>query len=293
MNKLSGLIFSTIILLASCSNNKDKSDAFGNFEATETIISSEISGKILNIYFEEGQYVDSGIVLCKSDSNTFALQKQLIIAQKNAAASKYSDIIAQVNVLKEQKKVAMIEKMRIYKLFADSAATQKQLDDIEGRIKILDKQIEQVKNQNKSLFDQLKTYDVQIELANDLLSKTTVKSLLRGLIVSKYIEKYELLVPGKPICKIADIENMILRAYISGTQISELKIGQKVHVIFDKTANENQAKEGIVQWISDKAEFTPKIIQTKDERVNFVYAVKIMVKNDGKIKIGMPGELKF
>jgi HlyD family secretion protein len=293
MNKLFFITITMLFFAISCKNNSEKSDAFGNFEATETIISAETAGKIIALNFDEGQILDSGITICQTDTNSILLQKQLAVAQKNATASKFSDIVAQVNVLEEQKKVILVEKSRILKLFADSAATQKQMDEVEGRIKIIDKQIAQVKNQNKNLFDQLKIFDVQIEIANDLLSKTKIKNLQKGIVLTKYVEKYELLLPGKPICKTADIENMILRAYISGTQITQIKIGQKVRVIFDKSETENQETEGIVEWISEKAEFTPKIIQTKHERVNFVYAVKIKVKNDGKIKIGMPGEIKF
>jgi HlyD family secretion protein len=287
------VVIPIMFFAVSCNNKNEKSDAFGNFEATETVISAEIAGKITDLKIEEGQILDSGIIVCQSDTSALFLQKQLILSQKIASESKFSDIVAQVNVLEEQKKVSITEKNRLIKLMKDSAATQKQLDDIDGKINIVDKQIDQVKNQNKNLFDQLKTFDAQIKIADDQISKTKIKNPFKGTVLTKYVEVYEMLLPGKPIYKIADCRNMILRVYISGSQISDLKIGQKVRVFFDKTEIENQEIFGIVEWISDKAEFTPKIIQTKEERVNFVYAVKIRVKNDGKIKIGMPGEVKF
>jgi HlyD family secretion protein len=277
----------------SCNNNKEKSDAFGNFESKEIIISSELPGKVIFENLIEGQTIDSGVLVCLTDTTSLYLQKELIKSQKNAAASRFSDIVAQVNVLKEQKRVAEIEKKRIIKLLKDSAATTKQRDEIDGKISVLDKQILQVENQNKNLFDQLKTFDSQINIVDENIHKSHIVNPVKGTVLAKYIEKYEMLTPGKPIYKVANTQNLILRAYISGKQLSDVKLNQKVTVRYDGNSAEMKEIAGIVIRISDKSEFTPKTIQTKEERINYVYFVEVLVDNNGELKIGMPGEVKF
>ena len=293
MNKIFSILAISIFLISACGNNNDKADAYGNFEAVETIISSQTAGTILKCNINEGDVLQTGETAYIIDTLSLLLQQQQILSQKNAVSSKFSSIIAQVDVLNQQKKVLLKEQNRVNNLLKDSAATQKQLDDINGKMNILNTQIHQVKTQNQSLFQELKVFDAQTKSILNLIQKSTIINPINGTVLVKYSEQFEITAPGKPLYKIADLSEIILRAYISGTQLGEIKIGQTVNVFIDKTEDENTKYAGTISWISDKSEFTPKIIQTKEERINLVYAVKIKVKNDGSIKIGMPGEVQF
>ncbi len=293
MNKIFSILIISIFLISSCGNSNNEVDAYGDFEAIETIISSQTAGEILKCNINEGDILQTRDTTYIIDTTALMLQRQQILSQKNAVSSKFSGIIAQVDVLKQQKEILLKEKSRVTSLLKDSAATQKQLDDINGKIDIITTQIYQVKTQNQSLFEELKVFDAQTKSIQNLIKKSTVINPINGTVLVKYSEQYEITAPGKPLYKIADLSEIILRAYISGTQLSEIKIGQTVNVFIDKTDNENTQYKGTISWISNKAEFTPKIIQTKEERVNLVYAIKIRVKNNGNIKIGMPGEVQF
>jgi HlyD family secretion protein len=282
-----------LFIAASCKKNNQRADAYGNFEAKETVISSQTPGMIIKCNIEEGEELNVGDTAYICDPYSYKLQKEQILTQKSAVSSKFSGILAQVDVLNKQKEVLLKEEERIQKLLKDNAATQKQLDDITGKIDILEKQILQVKTQHQNLFDELKVFDSQINTVNDYIHKTRIINPIKGRVLVKYAEQYEITAPGKPLYKIADLSEIILRAYISGSQLNEIQIGQTVSVFIDNSENNTKKYSGKITWISDKAEFTPKIIQTKEERVNLVYAVKIKVINDGSIKIGMPGEIKF
>jgi HlyD family secretion protein len=187
----------------------------------------------------------------------------------------------------------IIEKKRIENLIADSAATGKQYDDVVGRIKVIDRQVDGVRAKNMAVLSKLDALNVQIEEIQYELGKCKIINPISGTVLQKYIEPYELVIKGKSLYKIANLEQLELKAYVDGTQLTQIKIGQKVKVYIDKSKTENKELEGVISWISANAEFTPKIIQTKEERVKLVYAVKILVKNDGSVKIGMPGEVKF
>jgi len=293
MNKLFLIFIVTIFLLSSCGKDNNQADAYGNFEAIETIISTQNSGTIIKCNINEGDALHESDTAYIIDTVVLLLNKQQILSKKNAVSSKFSSIIAQVDVLNKQKDVLLKEKKRVLNLLKDSAVSQKQLDDIDGKLNVLNTQIIQVKTQNQSLFEELKVFDAQIKSVNDLIQKSIIINPVNGTVLTKYSEQFEIAIPGKPMYKIANLSELILRAYISGTQLNEIKIGQKVSVFIDKTDSENKKYEGTITWISSKAEFTPKIIQTKEERVNLVYAIKIKVKNDGSIKIGMPGEVVF
>ncbi|MCD4794410.1 MAG: HlyD family efflux transporter periplasmic adaptor subunit [Bacteroidales bacterium] len=293
MNKIISILTVGTLILASCGNKNDKADAYGNFEAIETIISSQTTGTILRCNINEGDILQTGDTAYIIDTIALILQQQQVLSQRNAVSSKFSGIIAQVDVLNQQKEVLIKEQKRVLNLLKDSAATQKQLDDINGKLNILNTQIQQVKTQNQSLFEELKVFDAQTKSILNLIQKSTIINPINGTVLVKYSEQYEIAAPGKALYKIADISEIILRAYISGTQSGEIKIGQTVRVFIDASEDEYKKYPGVISWISDKAEFTPKIIQTKEERVNLVYAVKIKVKNDGSIKIGMPGEVRF
>jgi HlyD family secretion protein len=291
MKKL--VIISAIALLAACSGRNHKSDAYGNFEADEVIISSEVSGKLIQFKLEEGNVIDSGKLIGLVDTTDLELKKEQLIAQKNDISSRSGNIASQIEVQQQQKNNLLIDKARIEKLLKDGAATKKQLDDINGSINLVDKQILSIQTQNPGVSSQIISFDKQIAQINQNIKKSYLINPIKGTILDKYMMQDELVTPGKSLYKIADLSVITLRAYISESQLSAVKLGQKVEVLIDKGNNEMGKYEGLVTWVSSTAEFTPKIIQTKEERVNLVYAVKIKVKNDGALKIGMPGEVNF
>ncbi len=286
-------IIALLFLFSGCNKNNNSSDAFGNFEATEILVSAESNGKILVLNIEEGGLLKNDSVIALIDTTLLSLQKEQVLAQKNAVSSKVANILSQIKVLEEQKKTLLVEKNRVEKLLAQEAATQQQLDNINGQINVIEKQIEQVKTQNSSVLNELDVFDKQIDVINEQILRCSVKNPINGVVLEKYVECGEITAAGKPLYKIANLTEMFLRAYVSGAQLNEIKIGQEVTVKFDLNETENKEITGIVSWISSEAEFTPKIIQTKEERVNLVYAVKVKVTNDGSLKNGMPGELLF
>lgn len=285
------------LIVISCSSNDNVSDAYGNFEADEVIISAESTGKISDLHIKEGDEVKSGEILAQIDTTQLYLQKLQILASMEAVASKTQNIKVQVDVLNEKKKNLLREKQRLENLLKDGAATQKQIDDINGELEVVERSITATKTgmqtTNKGLLSELKPLKAQLELIEDRLLKCMIKSPIDGTVLIKYVENGEFAAAGKPIFKVSNIDDIYLRAYVSGSQLAEVVIGRDVKVLIDKNEDEFHEYKGKITWISSKSEFTPKIIQTKEERVNMVYAIKVLVENDGKIKIGMPGELKF
>lgn len=290
MNKL---LFLACTIFVSCAGNSDKSDAYGNFEAAEILISSEGTGKILLLSVEEGQLLDTGYQAAIIDTIDLVLKREQIIAQREAVRTKVKGITAQIEVQNQQKRNLLIENQRVEKLLKDQAATQKQMDDIKGGIELVEKQIESIRTQNSTVLNELESYNKQINLIEEAIKKCYIINPVKGTVLTKYAEQYEIGTPGKPLYKIADLTEMTLRVYIEGEQLPLIHIGQKVEVLIDKGKKDFVKMDGIVSWISSTAEFTPKIIQTKKERVSMVYAVKISVKNDGALKIGMPAEVNF
>lgn len=280
-------------LLFSCNNKDEKSDAFGNFESVPVIVSSESQGKILQLNVEKGQKIEAGFVAAVIDTVQLQLKLQQIDAQIAAVNSKKQSIQAQILVFEEQKKNLKTNENRISAMLKDGAATQKQLDDITGQTAVIDKQIASTKTQFTSVNKETEVLETQLLSIHDLLERCYVKSPASGTILETYAEQGELTAPGKPLFKMANLDELTLKVYVSGAQLPNVKIGQQVNVLIDKSETENQTLEGKVTWISSEAEFTPKIIQTKEERVKLVYAVKVAVKNDGTLKIGMPGEIKL
>ena len=286
LTMLSALIFS-------CNNTDEKSDAYGNFEADPVIVSAESSGKIIQLHVEKGQQIDSGFVAAIIDTVQLHLKLQQIQAQKEAVSAKRQTIQSQVAVFEEQKKTLQINEKRISQMIKDGAATQKQLDDITGQIDVINKQIANTRTQFTSVNRELEVLQTQQASTEDLLTRCMVISPTKGTILETYVEQGELAAPGKPLFKMANLDKLTLKVYVSGAQLPMVKTGQEVEVQVDKNATENQSFYGKISWISPEAEFTPKIIQTKEERVKLVYAVKVEVKNDGTLKIGMPGEINW
>jgi HlyD family secretion protein len=293
--RMNAISFLTIVILvfSACSNNNGKADAYGNFETVEILVASEIQGKLVKFTVEEGQNYNAGDIVGLIDTVQLNLKRAQLVAQRKASATKISNILSQINVQEEQKRTLLVDKNRVEKLLKDNAVPIKQLDDINGKISIIESQIASIRTQNAGVLEELTAMDRQIDQIQDQLHRCKIINPIKGTILEKYAEPSEIILPGKALYKIANMEQMILRVYVTGSQLPTIKIGQKIKVLIDKNANENETLEGNISWISAQAEFTPKIIQTKDERVTLVYAVKIMVKNDGKLKIGMPGEVKF
>ncbi|MDO8998133.1 MAG: efflux RND transporter periplasmic adaptor subunit [Bacteroidota bacterium] len=288
---------SLIILFASCKNNKNNFDASGSFEAEETIISSEAFGTIKQLDLEEGQTLKAGQFIGYIDSTQLYLKKKQLEAQIKAVLGKKPNVAVQMASLQEQLKTAEKEKLRILNLVKAEAATTKQLDDINSNIELIKKQIEAQKStleiSTSTITDETIPLKIQIEQLNDQIQKCKIINSVNGTVLTKYAEVNEMTAQGKPLYKIADLSSLILRAYISGNQLPLIKINQKVKVNTDDGKGGYIEQDGIITWINDKAEFTPKTIQTKDERANMVYAIKVKVKNDGAYKIGMYGEIKF
>jgi len=281
------LFVSTLI---SCTNNNNKADGFGNFEATETTISAESNGKLVQFSVEEGILLTKGEAVGIIDTIQLFLKKEQLIVSKDVLFSKSKGVLSQINILKARLKTVVISKNRIENLLKENAGTQKQLDDVNGQIDVINSQIKSVEIQNTPVVNELKSIDVQLKQVEDQLQKSMITNPVNGTVLVKYAEPNEITSFGKPLYKIADLSTMELRVYVSETQLSSIKIGQEVTVKID--AGETMKNyTGTISWIASEAEFTPKIIQTKEERVNLVYAVKIAVKNDGSLKIGMPAEM--
>jgi HlyD family secretion protein len=287
------ILIVTTAILSSCTGNNNKSDAYGNFETVDVLVASEMQGRLISFTAEEGKTIKAGEISGLVDTIQLSLKREQLVAQKNMSATKFQNIHSQIQVQEEQKQTLFTEKKRLENLLRDNAAPQKQMDDIKGKIDVIDSQIASIKTQNSTTQNELEMLDKQIAQISDQINRCKIVNPIDGTVLEKYMEPQEIVTPGKTLYKIADIRKMILRVYISGAQLSQVKIGQKVKVIIDKDTKDSGELEGTISWVSPQAEFTPKIIQTKEERVNLVYAVKVEVINNGNLKIGMPGEIRF
>ena len=281
------LMFASLI---SCNKNNEKADGYGNFEATEVTISAEANGKIEYLKLEEGDILEPKNQVGLIDTTQLHFNKQQLIASKSTVYSKSANVLSQIKVLQEQLKTTLIETKRIKNMFAENAATKRQVDEIDGKVSVIQEQIKSVQTQNAPIVNEVKSIDVQIEMIDDQIQKRKIINPIKGTVLAKYSEPNEVTAFGKPLYKIADISEMTLRVYISETQLSQIKVGQNVTVKID-AEKEMKSFPGTISWIASSAEFTPKVVQTKEERVNLVYAVKVNVKNDGSLKIGMPAEM--
>ncbi|CCH52492.1 UPF0194 membrane protein [Fibrisoma limi BUZ 3] len=299
------------LIITACQSDDDAADAYGNFEAVETTVSAEATGTLLRFSVEEGQTLSTGQAVGKIDTTQLQLRKAQLLASQRAVRSRTPDVSAQLSafadqiaVQQEQLNTLQREKERTKNLIAAGAAPTKQLDDINAQIDVTQRQIALIRQQRVAQASALQTQRSgttaetaplaeQVKQLNDQIARATVVNPVGGTVTVKYAEPGEVVSYGKPLYKIAALTDITLRAYVSGDQLVNVKPGQKVKVFVDAPNDQLKPYEGTVAWISSKAEFTPKIIQTKDERVNLVYAMKVNVKNDGALKIGMPGEVKF
>ena len=292
MKKLQ-IIALVLMALGACKTGEKKSDAYGNFEALETIVSSESAGKLLSMIAKEGNLLESGQMIALVDTTELYLKQLQTEAQLGASATKKQNVTAQINVFKEQKKNVAITQQRIAKMFADKAATQQQVDEVNGQMNVLDKQIEATNSQFQLIGSEMDVIGRQMDLLKEQLGKCRIICPVKGTVLETYLEAGELATPGKPVLKMADLSSLELKVYVSGAQLAAVKLGNDAKVMIDSGIKEMQTLTGKITWISSESEFTPKIIQTKEERVKLMYAVKILVPNDGSLKIGMPGEVVF
>jgi HlyD family secretion protein len=289
------LFFSLFIIMTACSGNKNDYDATGTFEATEITVSAEQNGRLLSFNITEGMKLEALQQVGLIDTVQLALQARALGATKESIANQRPDLTKQIAATRQQLEKAEMEQRRFEALFNDKAATQKQVDDALSAVNVLRKQLEAqisaLNNTTQSLNSQMSATDIQRLQVLDQLQKCYIITPISGTVLNKYMEAGEFATIGKPLFKIADIENMYLRAYVTSAQLSNVKIGQGVKVFADFGGGDRKEYQGTVTWISERSEFTPTPILTKDERADLVYAVKIAVKNDGFIKIGMYGEV--
>lgn len=310
LKTLLNLVFVSLLLI-SCNHNGPSFDASGTFEADEVIVSAELSGKILSFTVEEGDTLAKDKIIGTIDAENLSLQKEQVKASIEALGQKTSDVSPQVKLMEQQLQVQQSqlatmkhEKGRTENLLRQDAATGKQLDDINAQIEVMQKQMDvtqqqinvqrsNISTQNRGILSEGKPMEKRVAQINEQLQKANIVNPVSGTVISKYAEAGEIISAGKALYKIADLSVITLRAYISGSQLSQVKLKQPVKVLVDSGANKYREYNGVITWISDKAEFTPKTIQTKEERANLVYAVKVKVQNDGYLKLGMYGEVQL
>ena len=289
------VLYIAVSLLTLACSKEAEFDAQGTFEATEVVVSSEAAGRILNFDIEEGMTIVANQAVGTIDSLQLHLQRKQLIAQQSALLTSRPDVKKQVASLREQIVKQKSELRRVDNMLSDGAATQKQKDDIEAQIKILEGQLEAtlstLDKNTSTINDNSVALEAQIAALDDRISKCSILSPVGGTVLVKYAEAGELASVGKPLMKIADLKNIYLRAYCTSDQLANIKLGDEVKVVADFGGEERYDYTGRVAWISSESEFTPKTIQTKDSRANLVYAVKIAVENDGRLKIGLAGEV--
>jgi len=291
--KTTTFIILSFLLLGGCKNKTNQADAYGNFEATEVTVSAETGGRIIRFDRDEGQDIEKGAEIALIDTTLLELQKAEIDAAMQSVRTRLGSLNAQNDILDQQIKNINVNIARIENMLKDDAATKKQYDDLTGQVLVLEKQIAANNTQKASIAAELSVYESKKATLNEQVKRSRIKSPLNGTIIEKYAEAGEITVAGKPVVKLADLSVMKLKVYVSGAQLGSVKIGNQCTVRADDGKKGYRSFTGTISTISEKAEFTPKIIQTKEERVTLVYSVKIEVKNDGALKSGMPGEAIF
>ncbi len=283
--------------LFACSNGDGDFDATGTFESDEVIVSSEAMGKLVMFQVDEGLNLKQNQIVGVVDTTQLYLKKKQLLSTIKAVLSKQPDIAAQLASLQTQIETAETEKKRIENLVNSNAATTKQLDDVNSQLEVLDKQYAATKSSltitKQGIQSETLPLIAQVEQIQDQINKSIIINPFDGTVLTRYAKQDEITTNGKALYKIANLSDMTLRAYINGDQLGQVKLGQQVKVFVDKGKGDQKEMSGDIYWVSSKAEFTPKTIQTKDERANLVYAIKVKVINDGYLKIGMYGEVKF
>lgn len=282
-----------IVMAGGCANN-EKSDAYGQFEAVETTVSAKVSGELLSFTASEGETIAAGKKVAVIDTVQLNLKKDELRSQREAIEAKIVTIDAEIAVQQQKLQTAQKNLQRILAMRKDSAATEQQLDDAQGNVQMMQKQIQALETQKNSVRAEMKSIEARLNQIEQQLDDAHVVNPVNGTVLTTYVEPHELVGQGQPLYQIANLDTLELRAYVSGAQLPSIALGQSVEVLVDENAEENQRLSGKISWIASQAEFTPKMIQTKEERVTQVYALKIKVPNpDGILKIGMPGEVNF
>ena len=285
------LFTGVILTLNSCDGKGELADGYGNFESDEIVVSSKVPGELIMFDIQEGKSYRKGAVVGIVDTIPLHLQRAELLANKRAMSSKVSSVMAQLEVLKQQKENIEREHRRILKLVEAGAATTQQLEDIEGNIQVVNSQIKSTRSQNPGIIGQVEAIEAKMAQLENRIENSQIVIPTDGVVLHKIAEPKEYTAPGKPLFKMADIGELNLRVYLPQKQMTQIELGQNVTVKVDGVDGEMIALEGTIAWVSNEAEFTPKTIQTKETRVDLVYAVKIRVTNDGSLKIGMPAEL--
>ena len=291
------ILASVALMLAACGGNKKEYDATGTFEATETTVFAEQSGALLTFSVNEGDNIEANKEVGLIDTTQVWLKIQQLGATKEVYQSQKPDMEAQIAATRQQLAKAQQEEQRFHELVADGAAPSKMLDDASSQVKVLQKQLaaqqSALSTSTRSLDKQMAATDVQVSQLRDQLRKCHIVTPTKGTVLEKYVERGEFVVIGKPLFKMADTEAMYLRAYVTSAQLQNIKIGQQVKVFADYGDGQRKEYDGTISWISSRSEFTPKTILTDDERADLVYAVKVAIRSDGFVKIGMYGEVKL
>ena len=290
-NTFFAILVSLPFIFSGCAQEAE-SDAFGQFEATETTISAEAPGKIVHFTVNDGDVLDLNLHVGTIDTMIMNFRRQELLHKIESVNAAISGIDSRIRVQKEELNVALIDLNRVKRLFSDGAATQEQLDNSQGKVDIIRERINSLETEKMQIYPEIRSMEAKINQLNQQIHDARVVNPVQGTVLTSFVERFEVVRPGQPLYRIANLDTLILRVYVSGAQLPDVKLGQTVSVIVDKNAEENQQMEGKISWISSKAEFTPQMIQTKEERVSQVYAVKVDVPNpDGILKIGMPGEI--
>ncbi|TLU82370.1 MAG: HlyD family efflux transporter periplasmic adaptor subunit [Chlorobium sp.] len=284
-----GVVFLFILVFSGCQRN-DKSDGYGNFEATEIIVSSEANGKLELLDVEEGMRMAAGSIAAVVDTTQLHYSRSQLQSERESLVAKRPSLGARIGVLLEERRNIRRDNDRYRRLVKEGAVPSKQLEDIENRLSVIDKQIGSLETENPGIAGEISAKEARIAQLDDQIKKCVLRNPVDGVVLTRYAEKGELTSYGKPLYKIADLQTMFLRVYLSGAQVPQVQIGEEVEVLIDGS----KSRKGRITWISSKAEFTPKIIQTREDRVSMVYGVKVQVNNqDGSLKIGMPGEMRL
>ncbi|MCF8370997.1 MAG: HlyD family efflux transporter periplasmic adaptor subunit [Bacteroidales bacterium] len=293
MNTRIFLIAIIALIATFCNSDNNQSVAYGNFESDELYVSAKGNGELLGFQIEKGQELVAGQIVGYIDTTTLNLQVDQLQAKQSAIPIALEELNSQLKLLNLKKENLQINFNRISELLKKEAATQQQFDNMKTELEVAEQQIAQISVKRKSILHESKVLDKQIDLIRHQISESKIINPIKGVVLDKFIEEHELCGMGKPIYKIANLDQINLKAYVSARQLAGITIGQQVKVAIDGPDEGLIFYDGTISWISPEAEFTPKVIQTPEERLNLVYAIKVKVENDGKIKIGMPGEVHF